>query len=26
MKCFTCNMIWNNQEFEDEYGDMNDRN
>ncbi len=26
MKCFTCNMIWDNQEFEDDYGDMNDRN
>jgi len=25
VKCFTCNKIWNNQEFEDDYGDMNER-
>jgi len=25
VKCFTCNKIWNNQEFIDEYGDINER-
>ncbi len=25
VKCFTCNKIWNNQEFENDYGDMNGR-
>ncbi len=25
VKCFTFNKIWNNQEFVDEYGDINER-
>ncbi len=24
VKCFTCNKIWNNQEFENDYGDINE--
>ncbi len=24
VKCFTCKKIWNDQEFEDEYGDLNE--